>query len=78
MANGPRVVARRDKDRERVRPEYMTRLQQIGSGADTLTFTDVAGEVRLYRIVRRRHGGHKQQASNADEKQEVEASPWRA
>ncbi len=69
MANRPSMSAERDCSGGTIPLEQVTRLQQLGSGDDAMTGPEVAGEVRLYRIIRGRYGGNeqRQQPEGADQ-----------
>jgi hypothetical protein len=77
MENRTSIGAKRDRSSGAIPPEQMTRLQQLGSCDDAMAVPEVAGEVPLYRIIRRRYGGHEQgeQPGDADQRREAEAFP---
>lgn len=60
MADRPSMGAKRDRSGSPIPPEQMTRLHQLGSCDDAMAVPEVAGEVRLYRIICGRYDGKEQ------------------
>jgi len=60
MANRPSMGAQRDCSGGRIPSEQVPRLQQLESCHDAMTVPEVAGEVRLYRVIQGRYGRHEQ------------------
>jgi len=54
------VGVKRDRRGGPIPPEQMTPLQQLGSCDEAMAVPEVAGEVRLYRIIQGRYGRNEQ------------------
>ena len=54
--------------------------RQFGNGDGPMPATAVAGEIRLYRVIKGRDRGNEQyeQPDNADDPDKSKASPWQA
>ena len=80
LANRPRMGAKRGHGGGTIRPERMTRLQQLKCCDHMLPVPKVEGEVRLHRIIHGRYGGNEQrkQPEGACQTGKSQAFPWQA
>jgi len=75
MENGTSIATKRDRGSGAILFRQMPRPRQLRSGNDAIPATDVAGKIRLYRVIHGRDGGGEQckQRENVDEAGESKA-----
>ena len=80
MENRSSIGATLDRGKRAMPPGEVDRPSRPGNGDGPMQATAVAGEIRLYRVIKGRDRGNQQceQTDNADDAGKSKAFPWQA